>query len=147
MAKFVYRMQNILELEEKLEEQAKIDFRLANAALDEEKEKLRELFKRRAGYERDVSEEINGDFDLKEISFLKNAIDIIKTNIRDQMMNIERAQKAVDAARDHLNEVMVDRKTQEKLKEKAFEKFKQELAADENKEVDQLVSFTYRPNS
>lgn len=38
---------------------------------------------------------------------------------------------------------MMERKTHEKLKERAFEKFKEELKAEESKEIDQLVSFTY----
>ena len=42
-----------------------------------------------------------------------------------------------------LNAVMVERKSHEKLREKAFEQFKLELAAEEAKEIDQLVSFTY----
>jgi len=35
------------------------------------------------------------------------------------------------------------RKIYEKLKEKAFENFKTELADQEKKEIDELVSFTY----
>ena len=39
--------------------------------------------------------------------------------------------------------VMIERKTHEKLKEKAFEDFQKELKATEAKEIDELVSFTY----
>ena len=38
---------------------------------------------------------------------------------------------------------MIERKSHEKLREKAFEQFKVELAAAEAKEIDQLVSFTW----
>ena len=38
---------------------------------------------------------------------------------------------------------MKERKTYEKLKEKAFEAFKQEVNAAEQKEVDELVSFRF----
>ena len=38
---------------------------------------------------------------------------------------------------------MIERKTHEKLKEKAFEDFQKELKATEAKEIDELVSFTY----
>jgi flagellar FliJ protein len=38
---------------------------------------------------------------------------------------------------------MVDRKTHEKLKEHKFEEFKRELAVEENKEIDQLVSYKF----
>ena len=39
--------------------------------------------------------------------------------------------------------VMIDRKTHEKAAEHAFEAFKQEVAYEENKAVDELVSYTY----
>ena len=44
------------------------------------------------------------------------------------------------------DEAMVERKTHEKLKEKAFEEFKQELLHEESKEIDELVSYTYHDN-
>ena len=40
MAKFIYRMQNILDLKEKLETQARNDYAVAQAELNEEEEKL-----------------------------------------------------------------------------------------------------------
>ena len=40
MAKFIYRMQNILDIKLKLESQAKIAYSQANAALREEEAKL-----------------------------------------------------------------------------------------------------------
>ena len=43
MAKFNYRMQGILNIKYKLEEQAKNEFAAANAALAEEEKKLAEL--------------------------------------------------------------------------------------------------------
>ena len=42
MAKFVYKMQSLLNIKEKLEEQAKTAFGLAKAVLNEEEEKLAE---------------------------------------------------------------------------------------------------------
>ena len=49
MAKFVYRMQNILDLKIKMEEQRKAEYGLANARLRKEEDKLRELIIRKAG--------------------------------------------------------------------------------------------------
>ena len=44
MAKFFYRMQNILNLKYKLEDQAKMEFAVARRRLTEEEEKLEALF-------------------------------------------------------------------------------------------------------
>ena len=62
------------------------------------------------------------------------------------MMNVHVAEKNLEAARVRLNNVMIERKTHEKLKEIAFEEFKQEIQYAENKEIDELVSYTYHEN-
>ena len=59
------------------------------------------------------------------------------------MMQVQVAEKNVEAARQKLEEVMKERKTQEKLREKDFEDFKQQLAQEDNKVVDELVSYSY----
>ena len=51
MARFRYRMQSILNIKEKLEEQAKMEFAAARMHLDEEEEKLQVLFDRKESYE------------------------------------------------------------------------------------------------
>ena len=144
MAKFVYRMQNILELKEKIEEQEKMAFSLANMKLQEEQQRLADLIVRRQGYEAELAELTQGKLNIREIKRCKEAINAMRSKIRDQMMEVAKAQKAVDAARARLDEVMKDRKTHEKLREKAFEEFKKELLAEESKETDQLISFTYQ---
>lgn len=70
----------------------------------------------------------------------------MKTRIRSQMINVHKAEKQLDIVRRRLNEVMIERKTYEKLREKKFEEFKMELAYEEKKEVDELVSYTYHQN-
>ena len=42
-----------------------------------------------------------------------------------------------------LDNAMKERKTYEKLREKAFEQFKIEIEAQERKEIDELVSFRF----
>ena len=61
-------------------------------------------------------------------------------------MNVAKAQKQVEITRDKLQEAMQERKTHEKLKENAFEVFKQEVAASESKEIDELVSYRHGQN-
>ena len=75
-------------------------------------------------------------------SWLK-AIESMKVLIRRQMMQVQVAEKNVEAARQKLEEVMKERKTQEKLREKDFEDFKQQLAQEDNKVVVELLSYSY----
>lgn len=143
MAKFVYRMQSILDIKYKLEEQERTAYSIANGKLAEENQKLQTLLIRRAGYERRAKELAVGTIDVQSIQENKRAIDTMKSLIREQMMQVHIAEKNVELARKRLNDVMVERKVQERLREKAFEEFKVEVAAKEAQEVDELTSFTY----
>lgn len=143
MAKFVYRMQNILNIKLKLENQEKIAFSMANAKLAEEQEKLQKLLLKRAGYENRAKELVKGTLNIQDIKECRHAIDTMKSLQRTQMMNVHAAEKNVEIARTRLNQVMIERKTHEKLREKAFEEFKMEIAKSESKEIDELVSYNY----
>ena len=147
MAKFVYRMQSILDLKYKLEEQEKTAYGLASQKLQEENKKLQQLMLRRMEYEKRAGELAVGKIDVHAIRENKHAIDIMKSMIRDQIMQVHVAEKQVELARKRLQAVMVERKAHEKLREKAFEQFQAELAAEEAKEIDQLVSFTYHDHA
>lgn len=144
MAKFAYRMQNILNIKEKLEAQEKAAYGLANAKLMEEQEKLQALMNRKEDYETRLKELEMGVLDIKEIQATKRAIQSMKSMIRDQMMAVHTAQRNLEMARRRLDAVMKERKMHENLKEKAFEAFKEELAAEEGKITDELVSYTYQ---
>ena len=50
MAKFIYKMQSLLNIKEKLEEQEKTAYGLARAALNEEEQRLAALIARKKQY-------------------------------------------------------------------------------------------------
>lgn len=143
MAKFQYKLQSVLDIKLKLEEQEKIAFGLAMAKLLEEQESLQKLMIQKAGYDRQSKKLLEGTINLLEVNACRKAIETMKARIRSQMMSVHKAEKQVEAVRQRLNEVMVERKTYEKLREKKFEDFKQEILYEEKKEVDELVSYTY----
>ena len=146
MAKFTYRMQNILDIKIKMENQAKMAYAMANARLREEQEKLQTIMVRRAKYEGQARELANGDLNLQAIRECRRAIDVMKSMQRAQMMNVHAAERNVELARNELNKIMIERKTHEKLRERAFEEFKQELEHEEGREIDELVSYTHHGN-
>ena len=143
MPRFRYRMQNILTLDEKLEDQQKASFAMANARLQDEQKALQDLLLKKASYEQRVKQYAMGNVDIKEIQRCKEGVRVTDILIRSQMIEIRKAQRLVDVERTKLNEAMQARKTQEKLKEKAFDKFKEEMAAEENMVTDELISFKY----
>ncbi len=143
MAKFQYRMQNILDIKLKLESQAKIAYSQANAKYLEEDRILQDMMIRKMQYDEAWKEKMSGSMNVDEIRHARTDANNMKTLMRRQMVEVHKAQKQLEDAREQLNLVMQERKTQEILKEKAFEEFKAELEKQEAKEIDELVSFTY----
>lgn len=143
MAKFIYKMQSVLNIKLKMEEQARMDFAAARMHLDEEEEKLDGLMQRKEGYEEE-GRALRKDA-LKVLDILENrqAIEKMDALILLQQDAVEKAQQMLERARVKLQTAMQESKTQEKLKEHAFEEFMKELNAQEAKEVDELTSYTY----
>ena len=143
MSKFIYRMQNILNVKYKLEDQAKTEFMLANQILREEEEKLQKLETRKVDYEDEVRRLLQKNLQVDLIKENQEAIVRMGEFIIEQTACVKEAQYQVDRKAEKWTELRKERKAQEKLKEKAFEIFLQEENARESKEIDELVSFTY----
>jgi flagellar FliJ protein len=143
MAKFIYRMQNILNLKTKLEEQQKMEFAAARKRLDEEEEKLNLLFRRKANYEEEGRRLREDSLNVQDILDNRNALIQMDDYIAFQRIQVSKAEDALEIERQKLQEAVQERKIQEKLRENAFEVFMREENARESKEVDELVSYTY----
>ena len=98
---------------------------------------------RRMEYEQKLKELVNGAIDVQKIAHARNDVNAMKTLVRRQMIEVHKAELEVERTRQELNSIMLERKTHEKLRERAFEQFKKELAEQEAKEIDELVSYTY----
>lgn len=143
MAKFVYRMQSILNIKEKLEEQARMEFAQANANLAAEEEKLEKLKERRLFYEEQGRKLRESSLNVMDLMENRDAIERMKEFIETQKIAVRKAEDEVEFARVKLTEAMQETKTQHKLKEKAFEEFIREENAREAKEIDELTSYVY----
>ena len=143
MAKFIFKMQNILDIKMRLETQAKTEFAEATARLNAEEDKLKELLSRKRFYELEIVAMSEKKLDVAELKRQNGSIKAMQDLNEQQTVVLRIAQRNMDRAREKLNEAMQERKVYEKLKEKAFEEFKLELNAEEKKEIDELVSFTY----
>lgn len=143
MARFRYSMQSILDIKLKMETQAKQEFSAARAALDEEEARLEQLFNRKAGYEEEAARLRSGTLNFRDMEENKTAILCMENFITDQRVRVREAENVLEQARRKLAEVMMERKTHETLKEKAFDEFLREENRREGKEVDELTSYTY----
>ena len=138
MGRFIFSLQNILNIKEKLEEQAKNEY--SQAKREQLEERLEEE-------KRHLQEDISDSLNVREIRERENAVEIFRMYVRQQILVVMQRDKEVEVAREHLNEAMKERKTFEKLREHAFEKFRLEENLREQKEVDELVSYRYGTDS
>ncbi|MDD6328450.1 MAG: flagellar export protein FliJ [Eubacteriales bacterium] len=143
MAKFQYRMQNILNIKYKLEDTAKSEFAAAMHNLRMEEEQLSKLEERKYSYEMSYENAIMGALDFLKIEECANAVDIMKIKISEQEERVRARSKELEHARKKLNEVIQERKMHEILRDKQFEVFLQELNLQEVKEIDEVVSYQY----
>ncbi|MCR5594280.1 MAG: flagellar export protein FliJ [Lachnospiraceae bacterium] len=143
MAVFRYRLQNILNIKEQLETQAEMEFGLAKAKLNEEEDRLEALKARKLGYIEEGRKMRTDDIDVLKLAENERAIKIMDELIEGQKENVRLAERAVEAARAKLTEAMKEVKSQEKLREHAFEEFVEEEKATEAKEIDELVTYRY----
>ena len=143
MAKFIYRMQNILDIKYKLEEQAKQEYMAVQARLNEEKDRLQDLEDRKAAYFTQYRILLQERLDILEIETCKNAIILMDEYIHNQQLVVTQVEKELEQAVRKMNEAMQERKIHEKLREKQWETFLQELSQEEMKEIDQLISYQY----
>lgn len=143
MACFRFSMQNILDMKEKLEDQAKNEYAQANARLLREQEKLEKIVARREEAREKLKLVLCETLSVDEIRTRENAVEVLKFYAMQQQLVAIRCEKEVEVAREKLSEAMKERKIFEKLREKAFEEFVFEENRKEQKEVDELMSYKH----
>lgn len=143
MTKFVYKMENILSIKYKMEDQAKTAYGVARMKLTEEEEKLIALKQKAVFYQERKRTLMLSRLKIFDIKKCEEAIDIMKHHINLQLIAVKKAEKQLESARLRLNVAMMDRKTHEKLKENALNDFFIEYEVEQRKEIDELVSFKF----
>lgn len=136
-------MENVLKIKKELEQQQRIEFTNANNILSAEKDKLIRLTIKQRKYERKAKTLAEGRLDVKALNENRNAITVMKTLVREQMIQVHMAEKNAERERQKLIDMQRERKTHEKLKEYAWKQYISEFNKEEAKEIDQLVSYTY----
>lgn len=143
MKRFRYSMENLLQVKKKLEDQMKIAYGIARQNLSKEEEKLEMMTERKLSYENELRLLRSDRLNILHIRQCEQAVEVMKTKITQQTTVVKNAQHRLEVARIRLNDAMISRKTQEKLRENALEEYMLEYEAEEQKEVDELNSFNY----
>ena len=143
MAKFIYKMQSLLNIKEKLEEQEKTAYGLAKATLNEEERRLAEFVAKKNRYIEEKRVEMSSSIHVQELTLLEHAIKSMEYKIAEQVLVVKQADKNVMLAQTKLENAMKERKIQEKLREHALEQFMKEMEAEEQQEINELVTFRF----
>ncbi len=144
MARFVYRMQSVLNIKQQTENQTKMEFAVAQADLNKELDILQEYIDRKARYLQEA-EELRQKESLKLQDILDNqyAVAQMDVMIKQQDAKVKKQEQAVERVRVKLTRNIQERKMQETLRDRAFSEFLEEQKQEEAKENDQRTSFTY----
>ena len=142
MAKFIYKMDNILGIKVKMEDQARTYYGIARRRVIKEEEKLQAKMDQLEEYHHRSKE-----LDIMKLREYTEASESVRKEIKLQELAVKKAEQQLEYARIKLKEAMVERKVHEKLKENAKEVFFLETASEERKEVDELVSFRFNDSN
>lgn len=143
MKKFRYRMESILKIKLKLEDQAKLIYANAQANYNREEDKLKKMIEKKSAYENEKRRLCTSRISIRKMKQLSEAVEVMNFKIENQKAIVRAAERRLEAARKRLNEAMIERKTQEKLKERAWQEYMAEYEAEERKEIDEHNSFVY----
>ncbi|MCR5669796.1 MAG: flagellar FliJ family protein [Butyrivibrio sp.] len=144
MARFVYRMQSVLNIKQQTENQTKMEFGVAQAELNEQIDILEGYIRRKENYLIEA-EELRNDASLKLQDILDNqyATAQMDVMIKHQAAVVAQYEQKVEKIRVRLTRNIQERKMQEILRDRAFAEFLEEQKQEEAKENDQRTSFTY----
>ena len=143
MHKFRFKLEGVLSVKMRLEEQAKAAFASAMQTLNACEQKRDEAAARVKSYEAKLEELVNGILNITEITVCKDAIRIVREDLVEKENAVKRAQNRVEMCRKNLSNAIMERKTIEKLKEKEFEEYIKEYNDEERKQIDELVSYRH----
>jgi flagellar FliJ protein len=144
MARFVYRMQSVLNIKQQTENQTKMEFAVAQAEYNKQLDILEEYIQRKERYLKEA-EELRNEESLKLQEILDNQFATAQMDamIKQQSQVIKQYEARLEKVRVKLTRNIQERKMQETLRDRAFAEYLEQEKQEEAKENDQRTSFTY----
>ncbi len=143
MHRFKFKLEGVLSVKLRLEEQAKAAFASAMQTLNACEQKRDDAAARVAAYEARLEELVNGILNITEITVCRDAVRIVREDLVEKENAVKRASNRVEMCRKNLSNAIMERKTLERLKEKEFENYIKEYNEEERKQIDELVSYRH----
>jgi flagellar FliJ protein len=139
LSKFVFRLAVVLRQRKRAEQEAQRELAVRHAKLVEAENDLRNLDDRvRAASEDLRQNHLTGSLDLNFLAAHRRYLNAMQRQALDLIQKIAVAQKHVDEARLLLAEAAKKRKAIEKLREKQFARWQEEIARKELAQMDEI---------
>lgn len=140
---FKYRLEPVLGLKEKLEENKKRELGLAHQYYEEVKKEQHQLVKEKERAYEEARNQINEKVDVNQLKQLNHYAHYIEKAIKLKTKELDLAAKEVEQKREELIEAVKERKILGNLKEIHLEEYKEEEKRIQNSIVDEIVSYKY----
>jgi len=142
MARFIFKLQSVLDLRKQKEDSVKNELAAAMRKLQAEERKLSELENKQDDTVREFNEKTRKTT-VHELVEFNEYLSVLNSRIRTQKENVNIAAQYVDKVREELVKAMKDRKILEKLKDRQYEEFLLDQKKLEQKTNDEIVSYNY----
>lgn len=141
MKRFKFKYENILKLRLDAEEAVKKELKQANAQLIQLEELLEKTQLAYKAFQLDLELQLSSGLKGSMIQRINQNQMYYRDSIEYAKDDIKRQEETIDRIKANLAEAMKERKIMEKLKEKAIERFNEEMKFQEIKETDEIVNF------
>ena len=140
---FKYKLEPILSLKEKMEDNKKRELGLANQSYERAKaEKAKLVETRNKAYE-EAKIQNNNKVNIEHLKQLNKYLNYMKHEIHLKEQEVIKAAIKVDEKRSELIEAVKERKILENLKELKLEEYKEEESKKENNIIDEIVTYKF----
>ncbi|KAB7708053.1 flagellar biosynthesis chaperone FliJ [Bacillus aerolatus] len=138
-----YKFQKILQLKEREKEETQTIYNEALKNFEEAAEKLYSLLKRKEGLIDFQETKMVSGFSIHEIQHYQLFVSNLEQTINYQQQVVINARSQMQWCEQQLREKNIEVKKYEKMKEKDFERFKESLLIDENKQMDEISAIQF----
>ena len=139
MKKFRFKLETVLNVKERKEEQLKHELLKIQALKIQEEQLLAEVNEKRAYITREKSNENKKGIDIQSLIHFEQYIGSLLKKIDDTKNNIKVLEKKADNKREEVVEASREKKVFEKLKEKQFGEFQRVVLQNEQKVLDETA--------
>jgi flagellar FliJ protein len=141
--RFEFGLQTKLDVTVTREDQARQELALRRAQLDSEQRRLQALEGEREQCYQRLRQGQQEVLQLDELALVKSYLPRLKERIAAQAERVRRADNEVQAAQERLQELMQERKALEKLRDKEYAEYQQEVLRQEQLVIDEVAITGY----